>query len=160
MRKVPTDFRRVTMVVSDMETALTIYRDILGMEAYFDEQCDVSVPGAPAGDPKAPARLVILKCNDPYVGMLGLMQLHDSPLSEDDARGQRPRFCRGDVVFVLQHENVETAHEKLKEVKGVVIVNEPQVTEFPTASGGVMRVEGIRFFDPNGYFIDINQFIE
>lgn len=160
MKKVPTDFRRVTMVVSDMETALTIYRDILGMEAYYDEQCDVSVPGAPAGDPKAPARLVILKCNDPYVGMLGLMQLHESPLFADNEQAGRPHFRRGDVVFVLQHENVETAYEKLKEVEGVVIVNEPQVTEFPTASGGVMRVEGIRFFDPNGYFIDINQFIE
>lgn len=160
MKKVPTDFRRVTMVVSDMETALTIYRDILGMESCFDQQVDVSVPGAPAGAPKVPARLVLLMCNDAYVGMLGLMQLLETSLPEGDARPKQHKFGPGDAVFVLQHENVEVAYEKLKDVEGVVIVNEPQVSEFPRASGGVMRVEGIRFYDPNGYFIDVNQFVE
>ena len=34
MKKVPTDFRRVTMMVSHMEPALTIYRDILGFRVF------------------------------------------------------------------------------------------------------------------------------
>ena len=38
MSKVPTDFRRVTMMVNHMEPALTIYRDILGMDVYYDQE--------------------------------------------------------------------------------------------------------------------------
>lgn len=159
MKKVPTEFRRVTMMVRNMEVALTIYRDIFGMDTFYDDRVDVSVPGAPHGEPRAPAHLVILKCNDPYVGMLGLMQLLEPP-PEAPARPAERRLGPGDVVFVMQHENVEAAYEKLKDVAGVRIVNEPQVSEFASGSGAVMRVEGMRFFDPDGNFIDVNQFVE
>jgi catechol 2,3-dioxygenase-like lactoylglutathione lyase family enzyme len=160
MKKVPTDFRRVTMMVSRMEPALTIYRDILGMAAHYDQEVEVSVPGAPPGAARAPARLVILKCNDPYIGMLGLMELLDD---SEPARPPRPEGAPlgpGEAVFVMQHENVEVAYEKLKEVEGVRIVNKPEVTDFQRGDGGVMHIEGLRFFDPNGYFIDLNQVVE
>jgi hypothetical protein len=94
MKKVPTDFRRVTMMVSRMEPALTVYRDILGMEAYYDQEVEVSVPGAAPGEPRSPARLVILKCNDPYIGMLGLMELLDTRAAP---RRHSPRAGRSGV---------------------------------------------------------------
>ena len=40
------------------------------------------------------------------------------------------------------------------------IVAEPHVSEYPKDDGGVFRVLGMSFFDPNGYFIELNQFIE
>jgi catechol 2,3-dioxygenase-like lactoylglutathione lyase family enzyme len=160
MKKVPTDFRRVTMMVSRMEPALAIYRDILGMEAYYDQQVDVHIPGTPPGEAKSPARLVILKCNDPYIGMLGLMQLLDAPGPAPEPRGGDGRLRPGEAVFVMQHDNVEAAYEKLRGVEGVRFVSEPQVSEFQRGDGGVLRVEGLRFFDPNGYLIDLNQVVE
>jgi len=60
----------------------------------------------------------------------------------------------------MQNENVEEAHQKLKNVEGVQIVAEPHVTEFPRGDGGVFRVEGFSFFDPNGYFVELNQIVE
>ena len=160
MKKVPTDFRRVTMMVSRMEPALTVYRDILGMEAYYDQQVEVSVPGAAPGEPRSPARLVILKCNDPYIGMLGLMELLDRPSQATEPRALGEHLRPGEAVFVMQHDNVEEAYEKLKDVEGVQIVNKPEVAEFKRADGGVMHIEGLRFFDPNGYFVDLNQVVE
>ena len=160
MKKVPTDFRRVTMMVSDMEPALTIYRDILGMESYYDQEVEVAVPGAAPGAARTPARLVILKCNDPYIGMLGLMELLDG---SDPARPPRPDNAPlgpGEAVFVMQHDNVELAYEKLRDVEGVRIVSKPEVSDFQRADGGVLHIEGLRFFDPNGYFIDLNQVVE
>jgi catechol 2,3-dioxygenase-like lactoylglutathione lyase family enzyme len=160
MNKAPTDFRRVTMMVSHMESALTIYRDILGMESYYDQEVEVAVPGAPSDAARTPARLVILKCNDPYIGMLGLMKLLDG---SEPARAPRPDGAPlgpGEAVFVMQHENVEVAYEKLKEVEGVRIVNKPEVSDFKRSDGGVTHIEGLRFFDPNGYFIDLNQVVE
>jgi catechol 2,3-dioxygenase-like lactoylglutathione lyase family enzyme len=47
MSKVPTDFRRVTMMVNEMDAALHIYRDILGMEVYYDNEIIVSGVGLP-----------------------------------------------------------------------------------------------------------------
>lgn len=160
MKKVPTDFRRVTLMVNQMEPALSIYRDILGMEIHYDQEIAVSLPGRPAGEPKTPARLVILKCNDPYVGMLGIMQVLDASLPDPEPRSLPVRMRAGEAVFVMQHDNVEAAYEKLKDVPGVQIISEPQVSEFQGPGGNVMRVEGLRFFDPNGYFIDLNQPVE
>ena len=160
MNKVPTDFRRVTMMVNQMEPTLTIYRDILGMDAYYDEEIVVSGKGLPAGAPDSKVRLVILKCNDPYIGMLGIMQYIDPPLPDPDPRPVPNRVKAGEIVFVMHNENVEIVYEKLKEIQGIEMISEPHVSEFPKADGSVFRVMGISFFDPNGYFIELNQFIE
>lgn len=160
MNKVPTDFRRVTLLVNRMEPALAVYRDILGMQVYYDQEITVPAKGLPAGAPNARARLVILQCNDPYIGMLGLMHYLDEPLPEPEPRAAAGRLKAGEVVFVLQNENVEEAYRRLKDVEGVQIVSEPHVSEFPRPDGGVFRVEGISFFDPNGYYIDLNQVVE
>jgi catechol 2,3-dioxygenase-like lactoylglutathione lyase family enzyme len=160
MNKVPTDFRRVTMIVHELESALTIYRDILGMTVYYDQEIVVTGTGLPAGEPNARARLVILQCNDAYIGMLGLLHYLDPPLPPPEPRPVPNRVMAGETVFVMAHENVEKAYEKLREVEGVEIFAEPHVNEFPRPDGGVYRVEGLSFFDPNGYFIDLNQFVE
>lgn len=162
MKKVPTEFRRVTIRVHRMDTVLTIYRDILGMDTWYDKEVSVSVPGDAPDAPKAPARLVILKCNDPYVGMLGFLQLLDAS-SSGSAPEPRPANLRlrpGEGVLVMTHDNVEVAYEKLKGVEGVHLVDEPHVNEFPRGDGGVFRVEGFRFIDPNGFFVDLNQTVE
>jgi hypothetical protein len=145
-----------------MEPVLTIYRDILGMGTYYDKDVSVTVPGDPPDAPKSPARLVILQCNDPYVGMLGFMQLLDAAPSEPGPalRPVNERLRLGEGVLVMTHDNVEVAYEKLKSVEGVQLIDEPRVTEFPRGDGGVFRVEGFRFLDPNGFFVDLNQTVE
>lgn len=158
-KTVPTDFRRVTMLVNDIRPALRIYRDLLGMEVYYDKELTVSGEGLPAGEPDARTRLVILRCNDPYIGMLGILQYLDPPLPEPPARPEPNRVRIGEVVFVMHHEDVAGAWERLAGVPGVERVCPPRVSEYPRPDGGVFRVRGISFFDPNGYFIEVNQFI-
>ena len=160
MSKVPTDFRRVTMMVNHMEPALAIYRDILGMAVYYDREIVVSGKGLPAGEPDSKTRLVILQCNDPYIGMLGILQYVDPPLPEPDPRPVPNRVKAGEIVFVMHNEDVRAAYEKLVEIDGIEMVAEPHVSEYPKDDGDVFRVLGCSFFDPNGYFIELNQFIE
>ena len=159
MSKVPTDFRRVTMMVNQMEPALTIYRDILGMDVYYDQEIIVSGDGLPAGEPNSKTRLVILQCNDPFIGMLGILQYIDPPLPAPEPRPVPNRVKAGEIVFVMNSDDVKGAFEKLKDVDGVEMFAEPHVTEYPKDDGGVFRVLGISFFDPNGYFIELNQFV-
>lgn len=160
MNKVPTDFRRATMMVNEIEPALAIYRDILGMEVYYDQEIVVSGTGLPAGEPNARTRLVILQCNDPYIGMLGILQYIDPPLPAPDPRPRPNRVKAGEIVLVLHHQDVAAVYGKLKNVAGIQIHAEPHLSEYPRADGGVFRVLGISFFDPNGYFVELNQFVQ
>ena len=159
MSKVPTDLRRATMLVNEIDGALRIYRDILGMEVYYDDEIVVSGKGLPAGEPDSKTRLVILRCNDPYIGMLGILQYLDPPLPEPPPRPSPNRVRAGEVVFVMHHEDVDRVYEQLLEVEGIEMVAEPHVNEYPKKDGGVFRVKGISFFDPNGYFVELNQWV-
>ena len=157
MNKIPTDFRRATMLVNEIDTPLKIYRDILGMEIYYDDEIIVSGVGVPAGEAGGKVRLVILKANDPYIGMLGILQYLDPPLPE---RGEYPkRLGIGDTVFVMSVDDAERVHRELLDVPGVHIQSEPHVSEYPKPGGGMFRLLCMSFFDPNGYFIEANQWL-
>ena len=82
MSDVPVLIRRTTMLVNDIEPSLQIYRDILGMSVHYDEEILVSGDGLPAGEPNSQTRLVMLKCKDDFIGMLGILQYIDPPLPE------------------------------------------------------------------------------
>ena len=156
-KKVPTDFRRVTMMVNEMETPLKLYKDILGMEVYYDQEIIVSGKGLPAGEPDSKTRLVLLQCNDPYIGMLGILQYIDPPLPAPLPRPEPNRVRAGEIVFVMMNNDVEGVYQQLLEFDGIEMVSEPHVSEYPKDDGGVFRRLGISFFDPNGYFIELNQ---
>lgn len=158
-KDVPIDFRRVTMMVNDMSAPLHLYRDVLGMEVYYDRELVVSGEGLPAGEPDAKTRLVILRCNDPYIGMLGILQYIDPPLPDPPPRPEPNRVRAGEVVFVMHHDDVDGVYARLKDLPGVAVHSAPRVTEYPKDDGGVFRVKGISFFDPNGYFIELNQWV-
>ena len=158
-QKVPTDFRRVTMMVNEIETPLKIYRDILGMEVYYDNEIIVSGKGLPAGEPDSKTRLVILKCNHDYIGMLGILCYVDPPLPEPLPRPEPNRVRAGEIVFVMHSDDVDAAYAELLKVDGIEMHSEPHVTEYPKDDGSVFRVKGCSFFDPNGYFIELNQWV-
>lgn len=158
MSKVPTDFRRVTMVVNDLEPALQIYRDTLGMSVYYDQEIMVTGQGLPAGEPNSRTRLLILQCNDTYVGMLGILHYIEPPLPDPGPRPVPNRVRTGEVVFVMHNEDVKAACERIRCIRGVEIVSEPHISEYPKDDGTVFRVLGMSFFDPNGYFVELNQF--
>ncbi len=159
MSDVPVVIRRTTMMVNEIESALTIYRDILGMQVHYDEEIIVSGQGLPAGEPDSKTRLVLLKCKDEFIGMLGILQYIDPPLPAAPPRPNPNRVQVGESVYVLHHDDVEAVYPLLKEVPGIEMVSDPHISEYPKPDGGVFRVLGSSFFDPNGYFVELNQFV-
>tara|TARA_X000001036_G_scaffold91389_1_gene83766 strand:+ start:1335 stop:1778 length:444 start_codon:yes stop_codon:yes gene_type:complete len=147
------------MMVNEIESALTIYRDILGMQVHYDEEIIVSGQGLPAGEPDSKTRLVLLKCKDEFIGMLGILQYIDPPLPTAPPRPNPNRVQVGESVYVLHHDDVEAVYPQLKEVPGIEMVSDPHISEYPKPDGGVFRVLGSSFFDPNGYFVELNQFV-
>jgi len=156
---VPTDVRRSTMIVNELDLPLSIYKDILGMTVYYDKEIIVSGNGLPTGVHNAQTRLVILKCNHPYVGMLGLLQYIDPPLPDPPPRPKPNRVQIGETVFVINTEDVQKVYEKLSSISHVDIVSKPHLQEYPKPDGGMFRILGMSFFDPNGYFVELNQFL-
>lgn len=156
--RLPTDVRRATIIVRDMEKSLRLYRDVIGLEVNYDTTVTTSGVALPAGEPGATARLVLLNANDPWVGWIGLMEWVDPPIPADD---YPKRMGPGDVVLVLNTDDVEGRCAAAKKVPGVTFTAEPRLQVYPGRDGGAeIRVMGCNFFDPDGILIELNQILD
>lgn len=156
--RLPTDVRRATIIVRNMENSLQLYRDVIGMKVNYDTVVTTSGVALPAGEPGAKARLVLLNANDPWVGWVGLMEWLDPPIPA----GEYPkRMSPGGVVIVMNTDDVEGRCAAAKQVPGVTFTAEPRLQVYPGRNGGPdIRVMGCNFFDPDGILIEMNQILE
>ncbi len=155
--RLPTDVRRATIIVRDMEASLRLYRDVVGLKVNYDTVVTTSGVALPAGEPGAKARLVLLNGNDPWVGWIGLMQWVDPPLQ---ARPYPKRMEPGGVVLVLNTDDVEGRCKAASAVPGVHVTAEPRLQIYPGRNGGPdIRVKGCNFFDPDGILVEMNQIL-
>jgi len=145
--------RRTTLVVRDAAVSRDFYTAVLGLQVWYDRPFtlgDFGVPGN-AGDA---THLVILKAQDPVVGMLGLLQFVAPPKPTPER--VRNTVGIGDVVIVVQCPDAEALHAALQ-ARGAVVARPPSDFEVPGADGRAIRMRGLSFFDPDGYFIEANQ---
>jgi catechol 2,3-dioxygenase-like lactoylglutathione lyase family enzyme len=157
--RLPTDVRRATIIVRDMEASLKLYRDVIGLAVNYDTVVETSAVALPAGTPGAKARLVLLNANDAWVGWIGLMQWVDPPLPDP---GPYPkRMGPGGVVIVLNTDDVAGRCAAAKAVPGVTFTAEPRLQQYPgRGAGPPIRVLGCNFFDPDGILIEMNQILK
>lgn len=156
--RLPTDVRRTTIIVRDIENSLKLYRDVIGLEINYDTTVTTSGVALPAGEPGATARLVLLNANDPWVGWIGLMEWVDPAIPVGD---YPKRMGPGDVVIILNTDDVEGRCEAAKAVPGITFTAEARLQVYPGRDGGPdIRVMGCNFFDPDGILIELNQILE
>jgi catechol 2,3-dioxygenase-like lactoylglutathione lyase family enzyme len=146
--------KRTTLIVRDAERSLAFYRDVLGMSVWYDDEVVLSGRGLAAGRPGDRTRLVIMQAQDPVIGMLGLLQF-TVPLLEAPA-GERQRLAIGDVVFVMQTDDVDAVSRRLADW-GARVHAAPHVFEVRGADGLLVRMTSLSFWDPDGYFFEVNQ---
>ncbi len=157
--RVPTDIRRLTIIVRDMERSLRLWRDVLGLRVNYDQELTVSGVALPAGVPGNRVRLVLLNGNDPWIGWIGLMQYLDPPLADP---GPPPtRLGIGGHVLVTNTDDAVRRCAMAKEVPGVRFTAEARLQTYPGRGGGPpIRVIGCNFFDPDGTFVELNQILD
>jgi catechol 2,3-dioxygenase-like lactoylglutathione lyase family enzyme len=157
--KLPTDIRRVTMIVRDMENSLKLYRDVMGLKVNYDAVLPMSGVALPAGEPGAKARLVLLNGNDPFIGWIGLMEWLDPKLPDP---GPYPkRMGIGGHVIVTNTDDVDGRCALAAKVPNVTMTSPPKLQEYPGRNGGPpIRVKGCNFFDPDGTLIELNQLLK
>lgn len=149
----PVDVRRTTLVVRDIERSLPLYRDALGLTVVYDQL----IGGGTDADGKAvppTIRLVLLRANDDFVGLIGLMQrLNDSPppppAKPDKARAGQP-------IILINAKDLETRFARVAAVPGVTVATPPTPVEYPAPGGGTIPVLFSAIWDPDGFFVELN----
>ncbi|MFZ9085975.1 MAG: VOC family protein [Steroidobacteraceae bacterium] len=146
--------KRTTLIVRDLGRSIAFYRDGLGLEVWYDDEVVLSGRGLAAGGAGDRTRLVILKAQDPVIGMIGLLQWVDPELPGPTVR--RDRLGIGDVVFVLHTDDLEAVMERLRAL-GTRVHAEPHLFEVRGADGRQLRMRSASVWDPDDYFLEINQ---
>ena len=158
-QRLPTDVRRLTILVRDMENSLKLYRDVIGLQVNYDQRLTVSGVALPAGVPGNKVRLVLLNGNDPFIGWIGLMQYFEPALPAKDPYPKR--LEAGGHVLILNTDDAAKRCEMAKKVPGVTFTAEVREQIYPGRKGGAdIHVMGCNFFDPDGTLVEMNQIVE
>ena len=157
---VPTDVRRLTIIVRHMEKSLALYRDVLGLKMNYDTEVTLSGVNLPVGEPGTRARLVLLNSNDPYIGWVGLMELFDPPLEGADEPYPK-RLGPGGAVLVVNTDDAEARCSQAAELDGITVTGPTRLQIYPGRNDGPdIRVRGCNVFDPDGIAVEINQLLD
>ncbi len=155
----PTDLRRTSLIVSDIEESLKLYRDVLGFQVNYDAEVTMSGVALPAGEPGAKARLVLISTNDTWVGWIGLLQWLDPSLTPPQT--PRTRMGIGDALLVFNTEKVDEHCEAVAKLPGVNMTAPASNTTYPGRAGGEpIVVRTCYLFDRDGYFMELNKVLD
>ena len=157
-QKFPTDLRRVSLIVDDIDESLKLYRDVLEFEVNYDTEVTMSGVALPAGEPGAKARLVLISSNDSWVGWIGLLEWLDPALE----RGYAPeRMGIGDAILVFNTEKVDEHCDAAAALPGIKVTAPAGNTTYPArGDGDPIVVRTCYLFDRDGYFMELNKVLD
>lgn len=154
----PLDLRRTTLVVRDIEKSLALYRDALGMTVEYDQE--LTSPGLSmryGADGENRSRLVLLKANDSFIGMLGLWQFLDQT-EQDLAEPDPADFTPGEIVLLFNSNTLDVTFPAAAAAPGVSIIGEPKERRYPSPAGDIVVMVSM-LTDNDGHTIELNQII-
>lgn len=156
--RVDIDLRRTTLVVRDMEKSLALYRDTLGLKVIYDNLITTPRDAGSVAAADRALRLVFLRANDDFVGVLGLLH-YIKPTKT------RPRtaeaFQPGTPVLLFNTRNLDEKFARVRALDGVEVLSEPSLTSYPSYDGaGAISVKVSVFYDPDGFVVELNELQE
>lgn len=156
--QIDTVLRRTTLIVSDVENSLRFYRDALGFTVIYDNMIRTPRDAASDADAERSSRLVFVRANDDYIGIIGLLE-YVKP--RKPVRAPEPvAFSTGSAVLLFT--TTEPARfERALQVPGVEVVGLPEDTMYPGYDGAKpIRVRTSTVRDPDGFLVELNQFLD
>ena len=146
--------KRTTLIVRDIEKSVQWYRDVLGMSVWMDTEVELSGVGMACGKAGDKTHLVILQCEDPVIGMIGLLQWVDPPLP---APAEIPTSVTyGNPTFVVESDDAVASYETAKAL-GTHVHAKPHEWSIRGNDGRMKHFMAVSLFDPDGYFYECNQ---
>jgi uncharacterized glyoxalase superfamily protein PhnB len=153
----PAILRRTTFIVPDANKAAQFYETVFGWTRFYNNPLVAKAGFPPVGPNDEPANLVILKAQDPQVGMVGFLQYINPPF-DTAVPVNRTKVRMGEAILVVQTDDVDGAHTRAL-AAGATIAMPPTDWEVPSHDGkGVIRLRTMSMFDPTGVYTEVNQF--
>lgn len=154
--RIPVDVRRTTFVVRDIDASLPLYRDALDLKVVYDQFIGAGHDGQ--GRPTPPTvRLVLLRANDDFVGMLGLMQRLDT--AAPPRRALR-KAQAGEPIVVINVDDLEQRFARIAATPHVTVAEAPHKVAYPAPGGdGVIEVLFSAVWDADGNYIELNRLL-
>lgn len=146
--------KRTTLMVRDAEAAAKWYENVFGMTRIMDTPFTLSGAQLAAGKKGDHTRLVILKCDDDTIGMIGLLEWVDPPMDAPAALPTRIAF--GTPIFVVAAQDCRATVERAR-AAGSHLHCEPRDWTVTGFEGTEQAMIGASFFDLDGYFFEVNQ---
>ena len=148
--------RRTTFVVADAEGAARFYESVFGWTRFYDHELVARAGFPPVGPGDEPVKLVMLKAEDPLIGMLGFLQYLEPPF-DTGVLQQRSKVRMGEPILVIQTEDVQGVYERSVD-GGASICKPPTDWSVPSHDGSsVIKLRSMSMFDPQGIYSEINQ---
>lgn len=147
--------KRTTLFVRDMSASRHWYEYVLGMSVFYDNEFILSGIGLAAGKAGDKTHLVILKADDPEIGMIGLLQWTDPPMP---AQPVEYKLGFGNPTFVVASDDAKQTHDRANQL-GTRIHAAPHEWSTLGANGKMKHFIGLSLFDPDGYFFECNQLV-
>lgn len=149
--------RRTTLMVRDAARAKAWYEDVFGLTEYLDTPFTLSGLGLAAGAAGDQTRLVIMKAEHDEIGMIGLLEWIEP--RRDPAPELPTRIAFGQPIFVVRAHDARATVERAR-ARGSRIHCEPREWSVTGAGGKHVAMIGVSFFDLDGYFFEVNQYLE
>jgi hypothetical protein len=110
-----------------------------------------------AGKKGDQTRLIILKCEDDMIGMIGLLEWIEP---KQDAPKELPTEIQfGAPIFVVASDDAKAALERARAL-GSRIHCEPRNWTVTGADGKKKDMIGCSFWDLDGYFYEVNEVVK
>lgn len=146
--------KRTTLIVRDIDVAAAWYEQVFGMTRVMDTPFTLSGMQLAVGAKGDQTRLVILKCADDTIGMIGLLQWIDPVM---DAPEELPtRITFGVPIFVVAAQDCRATVDRAR-AAGSRIHCEPRDWTVIGFDGKPQAMVGASFFDRDGYFFEVNE---
>lgn len=146
--------KRTTLMVRDAEIAARWYEQVFGMRRWLDTPFTLSGIGLAAGKKGDRTRLIIMQCEDPVIGMIGLLQWVDPKMEAPTTTPRRVAF--GAPIFVVACDDVRGVHERAR-AQGGHIHAAPYEWSFVDPEGVRKDMRACSLFDLDGYFYEVNE---
>lgn len=146
--------KRTTLMVRDAEAAARWYEAVFEMKRWLDTPFTLSGVGLAAGKAGDRTRLIVMRCEDPVIGMIGLLQWVDPAMEAPTVPPRRVTF--GAPIFVMSTDDVRGLHERALSA-GAHVHAPPYDWEWVDGSGVRKAMRGCSLFDIDGYFYEINE---
>ena len=146
--------KRTTLMVREAEAAARWYEQVFGMRRWLDTPFTLSGIGLPAGRAGDQTRLIIMQCEDPVIGMIGLLQWVDPTMEAPLVPPQRVTF--GAPIFVIASDDVRGVHARARAL-GSHVHAAPYEWSFVDPAGVKKDLLACSLFDLDGYFYEVNE---